>query len=169
MNLTKSSLRHLAPLGYLWGALLALASPAFFLFNDSLSHALAQLPFMKNHPIYSGGEVSRVESDGNTEWRIHRPVFDGLFSNTERGFVQIDVAWQGEQPRDSVRSIDYNNDGAADFILTIPADKDGEPSISTLSPSVTGIERRAATRNGWIVRVGLGHQANTTSNNTLNP
>lgn len=160
MNLIRQSLRHMAPVGYLWGLALAAASPALFFFNDSLAHSLAQLPFMKNHPRYSGGEVVRTESGDGAEWCIHRPVFDGLFSESDHGFVQIDVVYQG---RETIhRDIDLDGDGLTDFTLAIPGAPAEEPALVLLSGNITGIERRAATRDGWIVRVGLDKP--TTSN-----
>jgi hypothetical protein len=165
MNPDKRHFRYLAPLGYTWGIALALGSPLLFFLSDSLAHSLAQLPFMKNHPRYSGGEVVRVESGGGAEWRIHRPVFDGLLSENDHGFVQIDVDYQGENAIS--RDIDHDGDDSADFTLSIPGHSSGEPSVTALSENVTFLERRAATRDGWIIRVGLDKP--TTNNRQQHP
>ncbi len=165
MNPDKPLFRYLAPVGYAWGIALALGSPLLFFLSDPLAHSLATLPFMKNHPRYSGGEVVRVESGSGAEWRIHRPVFDGLLSENDHGFVQIDVAYQGENAIS--RAIDHDGDGLADFTLSIPGRSSGEPTLTALSENVTSIERRAATRDGWIVRVGLDKL--TTNNHQQHP
>lgn len=145
----------LTPVGYAWGVAAAISGTALFMFSGNMDHALAQQSFMRVHPVYSGGEIVRTDSDDATEWRIHRPVFDGLISETKHGFIQIDVICKNRGTIPSNHEIDYDGDGTADFELSIPPHSNAAPVIAKMSPEVTGMERWAETREGWIIRVGL--------------
>jgi hypothetical protein len=145
----------LTPVGYAWGIAAAICGTAVFFFFGPLSHTLAQQPFMRVHPIYSGAEVVKSESTADADWRIHRPVFDGLISETDHGFIQIDVICKNHQTKSLRHAFDYNSDGTEDFALSIPNAPDGVPTIEKTSPEITGIERWAKTREGWIIRIGL--------------
>jgi hypothetical protein len=149
-------LKCLAPAGYAWALALAVAGPTVFVLSGRAEHAVARLPFMRNHPVYSGGEIVRTEKTEGVEWRIHRPVFDGLISERRHGFVQIDVIGAASGER---HTVDYDNDGSPDFILVLPSSSEGYPDVTTISTSTTGLENRARTREGWIVRVGLDRKA----------
>ena len=156
MTICGKFLKGLAPVGYAWALALAVAGPATLVLSGRAEHAVAKLPFMRNHPVYSGGEIVRTEKSGGAQWRIHRPVFDGLISEREHGFVQIDVASavSGES-----HTVDYDGDGSPDFILELPSTADGQLNVKAISTSATGLENWSRTREGWIVRVGLDRKA----------
>ena len=152
MAINGKLLKCLAPVGYAWALALVVAAPATLVLSGRAEHAVAKLPFMRNHPVYSGGEIVRTEKTGGAEWRIHRPVFDGLISERRHGFVQIDVIGTASGER---HAVDYDNDGSPDFILELPSSPNGRPDVKAISTSTTGLENYARTGNGWIVRVGL--------------
>jgi hypothetical protein len=132
-----------------------LAVIALFPSIGLLSHELAQMPFMQVHPRFSGGEVvETIRADG-VEWRVHRPVFDGLLWERGHGFVQIDALCETPPPNGAEIAPDCAGDGSPDFRLVLPAAAGDAPELVPLSPLVTGLESWAETDGGWIARVGL--------------
>ena len=149
------SARLLAPVGYLWGVALALGAAALFFSLSFLPHELAQLPFMRLHPAYSGGEIAETAVASGVEWRIHSPVFDGLVGRRSHGFIQIDVVCKAEPVDALERDFDYDRDGKPDFRLVLPSRPDEAPTLENAAPSVTGVKSWARTKDGWIVRVAI--------------
>ena len=147
--------KYLAPVGYAWGVALAISGGTVLFLSGAAEHSVAQLPFMKNHPVYSGGEVVREEKTPEAIWRIHRPVFDRVLSESDHGFVQIDVLCKDRTAKDLKRTIDYNNDGTADFELSLPMIADRSTALTPLAKEITGLERNARTKTGWIVRISI--------------
>ena len=70
-------------------------------------------------PWFTGGEVTRTITHGAYDTRIHRPVFDALVGERREGFVQIVWGPAASLPGTIVEDIDYNNDGRADFQITL--------------------------------------------------
>jgi len=158
MKFVSLTRKLLAAFIYLIGAVCVLATAALFINLGMLSHELAKLPFMRIHPIYSGGEIVETISVETAPWSIHRPVFDGLLWQRKHGFIQIDATC-GTLPIHTVeKTLDYDKDGQPDFTLVLPANADGEPEVVVLSPHVTGLENWAYTGKGWIIRVGLNRK-----------
>lgn len=147
--------KGLVPVGYVWGIATALGGFALFIGLGGAGHALAQLPFMKIHPVYSGAEVVRTQTIPGGELRFHRPVFDGLIGPRKKGFVQVDVipAYKGAFPMDC--EVDYDADGVVDCVVSLPADGVGWPSVTGINPQVSGLANAGRGREGWIIRIGL--------------
>jgi hypothetical protein len=148
--------RFYSSIGYIWAGCGVIAVIAIFVCGN-LPHAVAGLPFVKLHPRYSGGEIVETIADNGTKWTIHRAVFDGLVSERQSGFIQIDVE-TGGKPVALERAIDWNHDGKPDFTLKIPDDLKGAPTIESAAPEIAGVWQWAKTKTGWIVRVGIARK-----------
>jgi hypothetical protein len=119
---------------------------------NSLSSSAAKLPFMKINPNLTGGDVATEIVSAGCTLDIRKPVFDGLFRERKEGFVQID--WRGLLADELVDTIDYNQDGAKEFIIHINR-KDSKTDIYRLNNKVKNINVSTPTSYGWAVRVGL--------------
>jgi hypothetical protein len=139
--------------GYLYAAAAILVVVFGFMTISTWSHKLAQEPFMRVHPRYSGGAVARSFSAGGAFWEVHKPVFDGLVGERHEGFAQIGVELTAPGSAASA-PIDCDGDGTADFILSLPAG-DGAPEISSPAPFVKGLGAWSREGESAIVRVKL--------------
>ena len=141
-------------IAYVWAFATPLAVFALFLGWHQWSYLFSQLPFMRVHPRYTGGEIMESFTREGVTYHFHQPVVDGLIGDRKRGFIQVDVVFQ--QDRKSVDEIfDWDWDGVDDFRLQM--DDDGEPSqgvvCQTYTPKLGGVKAAAATEKGWIVRI----------------
>ncbi len=116
------------------------------------SKSLAQLPFMKINPNYSGGEVAFREIQPSCTLVVRKPVFDGLLKERKHGFVQVD--WRGNIPEKINDTIDYDQDSNPDFLITIGSGS-SDTEIKPLSRKVQDINVSTATSYGWAVRVNI--------------
>ncbi len=124
-----------------------------FMTISAQAHRLAQAPFMKIHPRYSGGEVVRSYSSGGAFWQVHRAVFDGLIGERRGGFVQVDVElFSADKPAQA--PIDFDGDGAADFRLLLP-ENGASPQVEAISTAVTGLGAWSREGETAIVRIHL--------------
>ena len=153
MTLRSISQRVVGGLSYLYGGLLVAAILLMFVGLDKWSLQLSRFPFMKIHPRYAGGGIAETIDAGPQKWVIHQPVFDGLVGPRKQGFVQVDLTCSGEIPDVIERTIDYDRNGEADFLVRIPNIKGRAPEIVSYSGKVNGLEQWARTEDGWIVRV----------------
>lgn len=125
-----------------------------FVGNETLSRVFARSTGAIVSPRYSGGEVVKVIDHGTYRSFIHRPVFDGLFSDRSGGFIQID--WRGGPPWPErlEESIDYDRDGVSN--LTVSLDTQTlKADVSAKDPSVGGIEGAYRLEHGFAVRIVL--------------
>jgi hypothetical protein len=141
-------------LGYTWAAMVMMIPPATFFGHTFFSTALARGTGITIHPRFSGGEIISTMDHGQYKTSLHRPVFDGLITETPEGFVQVNWEPASGLPRMLKESIDYNQDGKEDFALTLNT-QTGETSLTQTNPAVLGVGKAAALRNGWAVRVLL--------------
>ena len=107
---------------------------------------------MKINPNYTGGEVEQSLIMDNCTLDIRRPVFDGLFREREKGFVQID--WRGNIPEEINDTIDYDSDGSNDFSVRINS-KSSETQLQAFSDKVRDVGISTPTSYGWAVRVNV--------------
>ncbi len=141
-------------IGYTWGACAVLIVLACFIGSDYFSHRLAAATGVTISPWFSGGEVVATMEHGTYRTLIHRPVFDGLFSEWQDGFIQ--VQWEPHQalPARIEEAIDYNGDGKTDFAIVLDT-ASGKASLSGQSPSVVTIEGTYRLKTGWAARILL--------------
>ena len=116
------------------------------------SKSLAQLPFMKINPRYSGGEIAFREVHPCCTLEVRKPVFDGLTGERKKGFVQID--WRGDIPETISDTIDYDRDNNPDFTIELNTLK-LLATITPLNDIVSDVEVSTQTSYGWAVRINL--------------
>jgi hypothetical protein len=105
-----------------------------------LSHGLAAGTGIRISPWFTGGEVVRtIEHDGYRTL-VRRPVFDGLLSERDRGFVQVEWApLEGRSLPARLRE-EVDGDGAADFVIHLDTGAN-QATVDPLSPRVLGLQR----------------------------
>lgn len=125
-----------------------------FIWQDRLSLVFARATGIKVSARYTGGEVVRTIGHGSYRTLIHRPVFDGLFSERSEGFIQVN--WDGAPPWPAVleEAVDYDGDNALDLVVTFDT-KTLEAGLSRKSPYVTGIAKTYKIDKGFAVRIAL--------------
>jgi hypothetical protein len=146
--------RTLSILGYTWAVLCIFIVLATFIKSTYFGPALASITGVKVSPWFSGGEVKTSISRDGYRTLIHRPVFDGLFSDRKEGFVQVNWEPTGGLPPMVTEEIDYDGDGRADFLVRL----DTTRGVATLVPyktSVISVEDVYRLKAGWAVRVTL--------------
>lgn len=116
------------------------------------SKSLAQLPFMKINPNYSGGVIAFREINPGCTLVVRKPVFDGLWKERKHGFVQLD--WRGNLPEVISDTIDFDSNGNGDFLITINTEKP-ETAVQPLDKKVEDINVSTATSYGWAVRINI--------------
>ena len=144
-------------LGYSWAALTLPILLAAFIQMPLWAKRLATSTGVRISPWFSGGEIVRTLEHDGYETRVHRPVFDGLFCERSRGFVQVDWMLRGprtELPPQIDETIDYDGNGQPDFRVQLnPPNRTA--TVVPLSTNVLGLERTYHLAKGEIVRIQL--------------
>lgn len=138
--------------GIAWAFICLILIIVLFPGLNSFSSSLARLPFMKINPNYTGGEVAQSLVMDNCTIDIRRPVFDGLFGERQKGFVQID--WRGEIPAEIIDTIDFDFDNNKDFVISINS-KSSETILLPSNNKIRDVGISTPTSYGWAVRVNL--------------
>lgn len=138
--------------GIAWAFICLILIIVLFPGLNSFSSSLAKLPFMKINPNYTGGEVAQSLVMDNCTIDIRRPVFDGLFGERQKGFVQID--WRGEIPAEIIDTIDFDFDNNKDFAISINS-KSSETILLPFNNKIRDVGISTPTSYGWAVRVNL--------------
>jgi hypothetical protein len=144
-------------IGYAWGACAVLIVLASFIGSDYFSHKLAEATNVTISPWFSGGEVMATMEHGAYRALVHRPVFHGLFSERDTGFIQIQWEPREALPATVKEAIDYDGDGRTDFTITLDTTT-GRAALSGQSPSVVSIEGTYKLKKGWAARVVLSRE-----------
>jgi hypothetical protein len=105
--------------GYVWAGLGVPILLAGFIGQDFLVQKLFVEPGLKISARWSGGEIVQTIDHKTYQTGIHRPVFDGLFWERNKGFVQIDWTSEQELPEIIDENIDFDRDGKEDFQVTL--------------------------------------------------
>lgn len=139
---------------YIWAIACLLLIPVIFIKNDALARQLVKLPFMKVHPVYSGGEQNRqYEKDGLTI-TVNKPVNTTAFGKGKKEMVQVSFAAQGKLPDLINQTIDYDFNDSPDFSLTINTIS-GETELTPVNPTVRSLWVSSKVKETWVVRVNL--------------
>ena len=138
--------------GITWAFLCLILVLVLFPGLNSFSGSVSKLPFMKLNPRYSGGEVAKQIVTESCTLDIRKPVFNGLFRERDRGFVQLD--WRGTLPETINDTIDYNNDGIKDFSVIVKP-KDQKTDIKPFNNRVRELITSTPTSYGWALRVEI--------------
>jgi hypothetical protein len=140
---------------YLWAIVCLLIIPVCFIKNDTFANEMAKLPFMKLHPVYSGGDQAKIITDPELVTTIYKPVFESLFGKSKTGFVQLKFS----SPSDTLpliikRDIDYNSDNAVDFGIEINT-QTGDTKLTPVNTLVRNINISSKVKKNWVVRVNV--------------
>ncbi len=145
-----------AGLGYTWAALCLVLVLATFVGLGSWERALAKRTGLHVSPRFSGGEVQQTIDHGSYKTLLHRPVFDGLVSERDEGFVQIDWFPRERQSLPAVLEEDFDIDGDGASEIGIHLDTAaGEAKTLGQAPWVLGLDPLIAVDSERILRVRL--------------
>lgn len=143
-----------AILGYTIAALMVPVVILTLVGMQPLAELLVRATGVEISPWSTGGEVVRTIDHAGYETRIHRPVFDALIGQKREGFVQVVWAKTENLPETVAESIDYNDDGLADFEFTLhPSSKTAE--WIPLNPNALRMEGPYRIGDGLGVRVWM--------------
>ena len=141
-------------LGYIWALFAFFIVLATFVGYDTLPGKLASATGLTVSPWFTGGEIVRTIDHGAYKTHIHRPVFDGLIGEREKGFIQLNWEPSAGLPPVIREKIDYDGDQREDFLITLDT-KTGDTSLTAFDARVRSIERSYRVKKGWAVRVLL--------------
>jgi len=128
-----------------------------FIGMNFFSHKLVESTGIQVSPWFTGAAVAKTIEHEHYRTLLHRPVFDGLFTEKSEGFVQIDWEPLDALPAAITEDVDYNADGIIDFRI----EYDTTTNIATLTPynpNVIAIEGSYILKQRRAVRVNLYHQ-----------
>jgi len=114
---------------------------------------MAELPFMKVHPIYSGGELNREYKLDSLIIRVNNPVDATLFGGGNQ-VVQVTFSRKGQLPGLIDQTIDYNFDNHPDFKVTINTIS-GETNLIPIDKTVESLWLSSKVKEDWVIRVNL--------------
>jgi hypothetical protein len=145
----------LAITAYIWAIACIIILLAAFIKNDSFAREMARLPFIKLHPVYSGGDQAKIITEPGLETTIYKPVFERIIGESKVGFVQLKFT----SPTDTLpliinKQIDYNFDNAIDFDIYINT-ATGETKLNPVNNLVKDINVSSRVKKSWVVRVNV--------------
>lgn len=140
-------------LGYIAAILILFVVLATFICNDFFAEKFIDITSLKVSPIYTGGEVCKILTYDSYQVKIHKPVFQGLFSDRSKGFVQVD--YEGKNiPAIISQNIDFDSDGNNDFYIKYNP-KNNTSEFKPLNRNVVSLEGIYKVKNNYSVRVSL--------------
>jgi hypothetical protein len=145
----------LATTAYIWAIACFIVLLAAFIKTNTYAGEMAKLPFIKLHPVYSGGDQAKTISEPGLETTIYKPVFDRVIGQSKTGFVQVKFT----SPTDTLppvikKDIDYNFDNAVDFGVEINTST-GETKIHQINRLVKDINVSSRVKKSWVIRVDV--------------
>jgi len=148
--------QKLKNIGYLWAALATPAVLLTMLYHSGLSRRLADASGIRISPRFSGGEIARTVDHGGYRTIVHRPVFDGLTGDREKGFIQVD--WEPVAPLPETLREELDVYGNGEKLSVILNTVSGTAACENDPSWVSGKPKAARYRAGWTMRVGLKKQ-----------
>lgn len=164
--MNKALKKTISIVAYIWAIICIIVVFIIFFGGYTLAKLSTRLPFMKVDPIYTGGEVVKTYPSDSLLIKIHEPVFSALIGESKEGFVQVeffpadsvsaveDKPVSSSLPRQITEKIDYNLDGAIDFILIIDT-QTGTTDLKSCPSKRMSVSKSTKVQNYWLVRVGL--------------
>jgi len=141
--------------GYAWAILAIPIVLATFIGMDFWARGLAGATGVIISPWFTGGEVVRTETHERYRTEIHRPVFDGLLGERDKGFVQIKwMPESGKLPPVIEEEIDFNGDNSTDFFISLNT-RTNEASLRPESSRVIALREIINLGEGRVARVWL--------------
>jgi hypothetical protein len=139
---------------YLWAIACFLLIPVTFIKNDAFAEQLAKLPFMKIHPVYSGGDLENKFERDDLVVAVNKPVNTAVFGKGKKEMVQVTFSATGGLPELIDQTIDYDFDTHPDFQVIINT-TNGETNLTPLNPVVKSIWASSKVKENWVIRVNL--------------
>lgn len=141
-------------LGYLLAVLMVPVVFVTLMGMEPLATGLVQVTGVEISPWITGGKVARTVSHGRYETHIYQPVFEAMIGQRREGFVQVVWSKTGSLPETITEEIDYDDDGQADFEVTLhPKTKTAE--WRALTDQSIGLDGPYAIGDGIGVRIKL--------------
>jgi hypothetical protein len=106
-------------LGYSWAIITVPFALAVLFSMPVLYQTLFEGSGLKVTDRISGAEVVQVIERKAYSIYLHKPVFDGFFSERKSGFVQVDFISETDLPLQIEETIDYDLDNVSDFHISI--------------------------------------------------
>lgn len=122
--------------GYTWALLSVPFVLALLMSSQSIYQNIFETRGLKTTDRISGGKITQILQRENYAVHLHRPVFDGLFTETKSGFVQVDFISQTILPMIIEENIDYDLDRKVDFFFSI----DTKTNAYQLVPKTEGVK-----------------------------
>jgi len=145
----------LAIIAYIWAIACLIVLLAAFMKNDTFAREMAKLPFIKLHPVYSGGVQAKVINEPGMEIIINKPVFDRIIGQSKTGFVQVKFTSTTDTlPPVIKKDIDYNFDNAVDFGVEINTST-GETKLHQINRLVKDLNVSSRVKKSWVIRVNV--------------
>lgn len=142
-----------AILGYIIAVLTLFVVLATFIGNDFFARKFIDITSLKVSPLYTGGEISKVISLKDCQIKIHKPVFQGLFSDRSNGFVEVDYESKN-MPQIISQSIDFDGDGKIDFSIKYDI-KNNKSEFEALNKNVVSLNGVYKIKSGYAIKVDL--------------
>jgi hypothetical protein len=142
-------------LAYTWALLAIPIILVIFMGSEPLAGKLVAVTGLHVHPAYTGGEVVRTIDHRGYRTLIHRPVFDGLIGQRDRGSIRIE--WQqvdANLPESVDERIDFDGNGVDDLEIRLNATT-LQASLQPLDPRVLSVGEVVAVPKGRVVIVNL--------------
>src|SRR3972149_9845335 len=135
-------------LGYTWAFLAFFITLTAYVGYDTFPRKLAAATGIVISPWFTGGEIVRIIDHGAYRTHIHRPVFDALIGEREKGFIQLNWEPFAGLPPVIQEEIDYDGDNREDFLIILDT-KTGNTSLTAFNTSVCPVERSYTLKKGW--------------------
>lgn len=140
-------------LGYTTAILCIFIVLATFIGNNFFAKKFVDITGVKVSPTFIGGDIAKTVSFEGYDMKIHKTVFQGLFSDRKDGFVQID--WTGKKiPPIISQEVDFDNDGKNDFFIKYDT-KNSQCELKPLNKNVLSLEGTYKLKDGYALRINL--------------
>jgi hypothetical protein len=139
---------------YLWAVACFILIPVTFIKNDTFAAKLAKLPFMKVHPVYSGGDLNQQYDRDGLHIAVNKPVNATASGRGKKEMVQVTFSADGQLPEIIDQTIDYDFDNTPDFAVTIHT-ANGETKLTPLVPAVKSLWASSKMKEFWVIRINL--------------
>lgn len=104
-------------LGYTWVILAIFISVMGFVNMQTFENWIIDESGLKVSENWTGGEIDSVIEHRNYQTIVHQPVFAGLLSERNKGFIQIEWIPSGCLPNYINETFDYDRDHQIDFSI----------------------------------------------------
>ncbi len=129
-------------LGYAWALTALPLVLVTFVGLNSWSRGFAELTGLEISPRFSGGKAACAVAHEGYVTTVNKPVFQGLFVETKKGFVQ--VKWTpsagASLPAQLSETVDFDRDGTPDFSVRLNT-RTGEAELTPSSPRVLDVQQ----------------------------